>query len=125
MKTIDIALVRLLQALVLLFFTFIVFLWYGCAALIPLALWLNLTEFFHGAFGPVLAALGSLVLVGAFGFYLVKIPLLIDAFLGTGTDLIRLANTNVKRMGAIAEALKSDNVPQEKDVEIVLKDKLS
>lgn len=125
MKSLDIVLIRSLQFLVMLFFTFIVFLWYGFAALIPLALWLNLTEFFTGAFGPTFSTLLSLVLIGAFGYYLSKIPSLLETFLATGVDLIKLAATNTKRLGAIATSVNNNIEPQESKVEIVLKDKMS
>ena len=125
MKTIDIALVRILQFLVLLFFTFVVFLWYGCASLVPLALWVNLTEFFSAAFSPITSTIIALIIIGALGVYLSKIPKLIETFLATGVDLIKLGNTSVKRMGDMTAAVRNDAPPQEQKVEIVLKDKLS
>lgn len=125
MKTIDMACVRLMQFLVLLFFTFVVFLWYGIASLIPLALWVNLTDFFSGAFGPILSTIISFIIIGALGVYLAKIPKLIETFLSTGFDLIKLGSTSVRRMGDIAAAVKNDAPPQEKQVEIILKDKMS
>ncbi len=125
MKTVDMAFVRLLQFMVLLFFTFVVFLWYGIATLIPLALWVNLTDFFSGAFGPIMSTIISLIMIGALGFYLAKIPKLIETFLATGVDLIKLGNTSIRRMGDIAAAVKNDAPPQEQKVEIILKDKLS
>lgn len=125
MKTVDITLVRILQFLVLLFFTFVVFLWYGCASLIPLALWLNLTEFFSPVFGPIFATLLSAIMIAALGVYLSKIPKLIETFLATGVDLIKLGNTSIRRLGDIAVSLKNDAEPQIQNVEIALKDKLS
>jgi len=125
MKSIDIALVRFLQFLVLLFFTFVVFLWYGCASLIPLALWVNLTDFFSGAFGSITSTIIALIIIGALGLYLSKIPKLIETFLATGIDIIKLGNTCVRRMGDLAAAVKSDAPPHEQKVEIVLKDKIS
>jgi len=125
MKTIDIALVRFLQFLVLLFFTFVVFLWYGCASLVPLALWVNLTEFFTVAFGPIMSTIIALIIIGALGVYLSKIPKLIETFLATGVDLIKLGNTSVQRMGDIAAAVRNDAPPQGQKVEIILTNKLS
>ncbi len=125
MKTIDLFLVRLLQFTVLLFFTFVVFLWYGLASLIPLALWVNLTEFFSGAFGPIMSAIISLLIITAVAIYLMKIPKLVETFLSSGIDLIKLGNTSVRRMGDIAAAIKNDAPPQEQKVEIILKDKMS
>jgi hypothetical protein len=125
MKSLDIALVRLLQFLVMLFFTFVVFLWYGCASLIPLALWVNLTDFFAGVFGDIASTIISLIIIAAIGLYLSKIPKLLETFLATGVDLIKLGNTSVRRLGDIAAAVKNDAPPHEQKVEIVLKDKLS
>lgn len=125
MKTIDMFMVRSLQFLVLLFFTFVVFLWYGIASLIPLALWVNLTDFFTGAFGPIMATIISLLIIAALGLYLSKIPKLIETFLSSGIDLIKLGNTSVRRMGDIATAVKNDAPPQQQKVEIILKDKMS
>jgi hypothetical protein len=122
MKTIDIAFVRLLQFLVLLFFTFIVFLWYGCASLIPLALWVNLTEFFSGAFGAIFSTIMALAIIIALGVYLSKIPKLIETFLATGVDLIKLGNTSIQRLGSIAGSIRNNATPHEQKVEITLKD---
>lgn len=125
MKTIDMFMVRSLQFLILLFFTFVVFLWYGIASLIPLALWVNLTDFFTGAFGPIMATIVALLIIAALGLYLSKIPKLIETFLSTGVDLIKLGNTSIRRMGDIAAAVKNDAPPQEQKVEIILKNKMS
>jgi len=124
MKTIDITLVRFIQFLVLLFFTFVVFLWYGFASLIPLALWVNLTDFFSTAFGPIIATVIAFIIIAALGVYLSKIPKLIETFLATGVDLIKLGNTSIKRMSGIASAVRNDAPPQGQKVEIKLTDKL-
>lgn len=123
MKSIDIALVRFLQFLVLLFFTVAVFFWYSCVALAPLALWFNLTGFFSAAFSPITSAIISLILIGAVGVYLATIPKLIETFVTTGTDLVKLGYNSVKRMSEMLEAVKNDAPPQEKKVEIMLMDK--
>ncbi len=123
MKSIDIALVRFLQFLVLLFFTFAVFLWYGSIALAPLALWVNLTDFFSAAFSPITSAIIGLIIIGAIGVYLSTIPKLVETFMITGFDLIKLGNSSVKRMGGMLEAVKNDAPAQEKKIEIILADK--
>ncbi len=123
MKSIDIALVRFLQFLVLLFFTFAVFLWYGFATLMPLALWVNLTSFFSAAFGPITSLIIALVILGAIGVYLSTIPKLVETFLATGVDLVKLGYSSVKRMGEMLEAVKNNAPPQEKKVVIALTDK--
>ncbi|HHJ80125.1 MAG TPA: hypothetical protein ENJ65_00665 [Candidatus Tenderia electrophaga] len=123
MKSIDVALVRFLQFLVLLFFTFAVFLWYGCIALAPLAIWVNLTDFFSAAFSPITSAIIAFIIIGAIGVYLSTIPKLVETFMITGADLIRLGNSSVKRMGEMLEAVKNDAPPQEKKVDIILTNK--
>ncbi len=125
MKSLDICLVRILQFFVMLFFTSVVFLWYGCAALLPLTLWVNLAEFFNSVFGPLMSVVMSFAIVAALGYYLFKIPKLLETFLATGVDLSKLGYTSIRRMGDIAASVKNDAVPQEQSVEIRLKDKLS
>lgn len=125
MKSLDIALVRALQFLVMLFFTFIVFLWYGFAALAPLALFYNLTETFHSVFGASFSVVLAAAAIGAIGYYLLKLPKFLEAFLATGKDLCKLGYASVRRIGDIAESVKVDSIPQEQEVEIVLKDKLT
>lgn len=102
MKTIDYAFVRLIQFLVLLFFTFTVLLWYGLALLIPLALWFNLTNLFSAVFWDFLAMILALAAIGALGFYLYKIPKLFDTLTTMGVDLVKLGYNSVKRLGGIA-----------------------
>lgn len=121
MKTFDIVLVRLLQFLVLLFFTFAVVLWYGCASVIPLALWINLTGFFSALIHPSIAALVSLLITGALSFYLARIPKLLETFLATGIDLIKLGHSSSERLAEIARAIRQEARVQHHKVEVVLK----
>jgi len=125
MKTLDIVLARSLQFLVMLFFTFVVFLWYGFAALIPLAIWIGLTNFFAEVFGGTFAMLMGLAIVGGIGYYLAQLPKALETFIQTGADLCKLGYANVKRMGEIGSDIEHDAPPAEKKVEVVLKDKLS
>ena len=125
MKSLDIALVRTLQFLVMLFFTCVVFLWYGCAALIPLAIWYNVVQFLSGPIGPVISMIMSFVIIASIGVYLFKIPKLLETFIATGADLMKMGYASVRRMGDIAASVKNDAVPQDQRMEIHLKDKLS
>ena len=66
MKTIDYAFVRLIQFLVLLFFTFTVLVWYGVALLIPLTLFsegarevMQALPFWYTFYFPVSTLLGK------------------------------------------------------------------
>jgi len=125
MKSLDIFLVRSLQFLVMLFFTSVVFLWYGVAALLPLAIWLNIVEFFGGVFGPTMSLIISFIIIASAAFYMCKIPKVLKTFLMTGADLSKLGYASVRRMGDIAASLRNDAAPQEQKVEIALKDKPS
>ncbi len=125
MKTLDIVLARFLQFLVMLFFTFAVFLWYGVAALAPLAIWISLISFFTPVFGGIFSMLLGLAIVSAVGYHLYKIPKLLNTFIETGVDLCKLGYVSVKRMGEIGAAVENDAPPQEKEIKIVLEDKLS
>ncbi|HHH35794.1 MAG TPA: hypothetical protein ENK48_03075 [Gammaproteobacteria bacterium] len=101
MKKIDIAIIRLFQFLVLMFFTFAVFLYYGSVLMLALALLTNLTALFGHVFGAFLSAiLGFAVLLGLC-YYIAKLPRLVETFLGVGMDLIRLAHGSVSRFGAL------------------------
>lgn len=112
MKTLDMALVRLLQLLVLLFFTFAVLLWYGCALLIPLALWMNLTEFFSTLTNPMIATTMSLAIITILTLYLSKIPKLLETFLATGIDLIKLGHGSIHRLSKVARAIRHETESQ-------------
>lgn len=111
MKTVDYAFVRLIQFLVLLFFTFMVLVWYGVALLIPLTLWYNLTNFFSTIFWPVIAMILALLVIGSLSLYLSKIPKLLETFLAMGMDIVKLGYHSVKRMSKIASAIHSDAAP--------------
>lgn len=105
MKALDVGLVRALQLLVLTFFTIVVLLWYGCVLLIPLALWLNLTEVLSLLFGWLPAALLSLAVIAGLGMHVFSTPRLLEAFLGTGSALIDVAVQCVRRIGGNAPPL--------------------
>jgi hypothetical protein len=119
MKTLNMTLVRLLQLLVLLFFTFAVFLWYGCALLIPLTLWMNLTEFFSTLINPMVAATMSLAIISLLTLYLSRIPKLLETFLATGIDLIKLGHSNIQRLSDVARAIRQET--ESRKIGIVLR----
>jgi hypothetical protein len=121
MKTLDIALIRLLQLLVLLFFTCAVILWYGCALLLPLTLWLNLTGFFSSLLNPAIAAVVSLLITGLLSFYMTRIPRLIETLLATGIDLIKLGHSSSARLGDIVRTLRHEAKPKPQKVGVALR----
>ena len=124
MKTIDYAFVRLIQFLVLLFFTFTVLVWYGVALLIPLTLWFNLTNFFSAIFWPVVAMILALLVIGSLSLYLSKIPKLLETLLAMGMDIVKLGYNSVKRMSEIASAVHNDAAPPAPKTDTPLKDNM-
>ncbi len=111
MKKIDIAIVRAIQFLLLMFFTFAVFLYYGAALMIALSLWSNLSALFGYVFGAFLSAiLGFAALLGIC-YYLAKMPRLGETYLAVGMELVKLAHSSITRFGR----LLSDHDKQEKD----------
>ncbi len=102
-KRVDLIVIRSVQFLVLTFFTFAVFLYYGFVALVPMAIWLNMGAALASVFGVVLGyGLGMVAVIAAL-FYMAKIPGLVDAGLGVGIELGRLASSVVGRIGELAE----------------------
>jgi hypothetical protein len=122
MKKLDMVVVWALQLLVLLFFSFVVLLWYGCATLIPLAMWLKLSQAIAPLTGPAAATALALVMVSAMGIYLARASRVFDAFLETGAELFKLGQTSLHRISE-----KMLPVPElgTKSGQIILEDKFS
>lgn len=122
MKKLDMVVVWALQLFVLLFFSFVVLLWYGCATLIPLAMWLKLSQVIAPLTGPAAATALALVMVGAVGVYLARASKVFDAFLETGVELFKLGQTSLHR---ISEKMLPVTELNTKDGHIILEDKFS
>ncbi len=99
MNTIDTFATKLFQFFVLFFFTAAIFVWYGCAVLLPLALWFQLTQALMTVFGTTFSVILALAAIIAMITYLSKIPKLFDLFLQTGFDVFNLGVANVRRVG--------------------------
>lgn len=124
MNKLDMLVVWALQFVVLLFFSVVVLLWYGCATLIPLALWLKLSQVITPVTGPVAATALALLVVGGFGVHLVKVSRIFDAFMETGVELIKLGHTSIQRIHE--KMLPSPTAPDEaKNRQVILEDRFS
>ena len=124
-KRVDLIVIRSIQPVVLTFFTFAVFLYYGFAALIPMAIWVQMSAALSGVFGDIIGTTLGIVALCAAGFYIAKIPGLVDALLGIGMDIGKLAAASVKRVGQLAESVKNDEEPKDVTIEVSLKDQHS
>jgi len=111
MKKIDAVVIRAFQFLLLMFFTFTVFLYYGSILMIGLSLWFNLTAMLGHIFGDFLSAIFALALLLGICYYIAKMPRLVETYLAVGMDLIKLAYSSVTRFGELLGGGKAGGVP--------------
>ncbi len=102
MKTVDVLVVKLLQLIVTTFFLFVLSLWYGSILLAPLAIWYNLSAFLGGGIFATLVASGLTI---GLGFYLAKLPGLVDALIKPGVEMYKLALSTVCGLGRVANTI--------------------
>jgi len=102
MKTVDVLVVKLLQLIVTTFFLFVLSLWYGSILLAPLAVWYNLTAFLGGGIFATLVASGLTI---GLGFYITKLPGLLDALIKPGVEMYKLALSTVCSIGRVANTI--------------------
>lgn len=105
-KKVNIALVRLLQFVVFVLFTFMVTAYFGAMVLLPLDLIALLIKFLglfglHGFIGALLAipAVGYLCLI------VYKTPGLVSMIVDTGVDLVKTGKTRVEAFNGIVAEL--------------------
>ncbi len=113
MKKIDAVVIRAFQFLLLMFFTFAVFLYYGSILMIGLSLWLNLTAMLGHIFGDFLSAILALAILLGICYYIAKMPRLVETYLAVGMDLIKLAHSSVTRFGELLGGGKKAGVQPE------------
>ncbi len=99
MKTVDVLVVKLLQLVVTTFFLFVLSLWYGSILLAPLAVWFNLSTFLGGGIFATLVAGGLTI---GLGFYLARLPGLMDTMIKPGVEMYKLALSTVCGIGRVA-----------------------
>ncbi len=102
MKTVDVLVVKLLQLIVATFFLFVLSLWYGSILLAPLAVWYNLSTFLGGGIFATLVASGLSI---GLGFYIAKLPGLVDAMIKPGVEMYKLAFSTVCSLGRVASTI--------------------
>ncbi|MGZ8137009.1 MAG: hypothetical protein ACXW1W_08810 [Methylococcaceae bacterium] len=107
MKKVNVALVRLIQFIVFVLFTFMVIAYFGAMVLLPLdaiALLIKLMGFvgIHGFIGALIA----IPLVGYLCMIVYKTPELAKMVIDTGVDLVKTGKERIEAFNAIAEAVK-------------------
>lgn len=108
MKKVNVALVRLLQFVVFVVFTFVVITYFGAMVLLPLdavALLIKLMGFvgLHGFIGATIA----IPVVGYLGMIVYKTPGLCKMIIDTGIELVKTGKAKVEAFNEIVNAVKA------------------
>ncbi len=109
MKKVNVALVRLLQFVVFVLFTFMVLAYFGALLLLPLdALSLLIKLLTAFGFNGVLAAIIGVPVVGYLGLIIYKTPGLVKILLDIGLDLVSTGKTRVDEFNKLAEDVAAE-----------------
>ncbi len=107
MKKINVALVRLIQFIVFVIFTFMVIVYFGAMVLIPLDALVMISKLL-GLMGinTFIGAIIGLPIVGYLGKMVYETPGLVGMVMETGVDLVKKGKERVEAFNKIAEAIK-------------------
>ncbi len=106
---INVALVRLLQFVVFVVFTFMVMTYFGALLLIPLDLLYILIKILSAiGFNGILAAFVAVPAVGYLGFVVYQTPELVKLLIDTGIDLVKTGKQRIEAFNTIAEGMKGN-----------------
>ncbi len=107
MKNLNVALVRLLQFVVFVLFTFIVLVYFGTMILLPLDLVVLMAKFLNVfGIGTLFGAIVAVPLVAYLGKIVYNTPGLIQMIIDNGIDLVNLGKQRVEAFNKFAEAAK-------------------
>lgn len=108
MQLINIVLVRIVQLIVVLFFTFVLSFYFGGLLLLPLAALVGIVNLLsHGAgMDGILATIIAIPVVIVIGYFLYKVPDLFQALVETGASLSKLGALAYKRFETIVKSLR-------------------
>jgi hypothetical protein len=109
MKKVNVALVRLLQFIIFVLFTFTVIAYFGAMILLPLDAVVLLTKLL-GLFG-LHGFIGALIAVPAVGYLCLtvyKMPELCKLVIDTGIELVKMGKAKVDAFNELANALPQD-----------------
>jgi hypothetical protein len=107
MKKINVALVRLFQFVVFVFFTFMVLTYFGAMILVPLDLVVLMIKVM-GLLGisSLIAAGVAIPIVAYLGMIVYKTPGLIKIIIDTGLDLVNTGKQRIEAFNQIVETVK-------------------
>ena len=107
MNKVNVALVRLLQFVVFVLFTFMVLTYFGALILVPLEILSLLIKLMSiVGINAIIATLIALPIVGYLGLMVYKTPGLCKMLLDTGMDLVHTGKAKIDAFNEIAEAVK-------------------
>lgn len=107
MKNLNVALVRLLQFVVFVLFTFIVLVYFGTMILLPLDIVVLMAKFLNVfGIGTLFGAIVAVPVVAYLGKIVYNTPGLIQMIIDNGIDLVNLGKQRVEAFNKIAEAAK-------------------
>ncbi len=121
-KRVDLFVIKTIQLIILTFFTCAVFLYYGFAVMIPMAIFVQLSATLATVFGDMIGTTLGLITVSAALFYIAKVPGLMDACLAIGIDVGKMGAASIERIGQLSESVKNDEEPKEVSVEVTVKE---
>lgn len=107
MKNLNVALVRLLQFVVFVLFTFIVLVYFGTLILLPLDMVVLMTKFLNVfGIGTLFGAIVAVPVVAYLGKIVYTTPGLLQLIIDNGIDLANLGKQRVEAFNKFAEAAK-------------------
>jgi len=107
MNKVNVALVRLLQFVVFVIFTFMVLAYFGAMILVPLDLVVLLLKIFGlVGLGGIIGAAISVAIVAYLGMIVYKTPDLIKTIVETGLGIVSTGKERVEAFNKIAENIK-------------------
>ncbi|WP_428354506.1 hypothetical protein [Methyloprofundus sp.] len=107
MKKINVALVRLIQFVVFVVFTFVVIVYFAAIIFIPLDALVMISKLLSVVgINTFIGALIGLPIVGYLGKMIYETPGLVNMILETGMDLVKTGKEKVEAFNAVAESIK-------------------
>ncbi|MFA5982612.1 MAG: hypothetical protein WC782_01225 [Methylococcaceae bacterium] len=107
MKKINLAMVKLIQFMVFVIFTFVVVAYFGAFVLLPLDAVALLVKLFSAiGFNSLLAAVIAVPIVAYLCLIIYKTPGLVNTIIETGIDLVKTGKLKVDAFNDIANAVK-------------------
>ncbi len=110
--------VRCLQLVVALFFTFATALWFGGITMLVFSLWVNITA---GLGGSILSTLFAALIVAGLVYFVIRVPHVARTIVDIGVGVGKLGLANLRRLDHIALSLRKGQPPSTDHVNVSYK----